>query len=77
MKALKQLVESFEDGLPESVYNATVDLITETLGQKSAERFCACISATEGSFYIREGYLEFLWNEMLEVKQDDRNHEES
>lgn len=67
MKDLKQLVESFEDGLPESVYNATVDLIIAALGQKSAELFCECISATEGSFYIREGYLSFLWNEMLEV----------
>ncbi len=40
-----------EDGLPESVYNATYSLISELVSESVANEFAHLIDATDGFFY--------------------------
>jgi hypothetical protein len=60
MDAIKNLVLSFDcdDGLPESVYNSTYNLILAELGPKASRMFARSIEATDGNFYMTNRNLD-------------------
>jgi hypothetical protein len=66
---LRDLVFAFdcEDGLPESVFEATADLILTMLGEKSADHFRNCIDATESRFYLKRNSAPGIWSGMCEL----------
>ena len=63
IKHLQQLVKSFDHayGLPGDAYEATLELINDILGEKSASVFRDAIKATDGGYYLSEGSGEAVW----------------
>ena len=61
--ALQMLVGSFncDEGLPQDVYFATVDLIELCLGKVAAKYFQDCIKVTEGKYYLTEHCALDVW----------------
>lgn len=53
---LKSMVLAFDcgEGLPESVYDATCDMLEAVLGQDAVAIFRSSIRATEGRFYFKD-----------------------
>lgn len=65
---LLALVGSFddEDGVPESTYNATYELIEVILGTDAANLFSRYMDATDGRFYLKsEQHAVELLEEMV------------
>jgi hypothetical protein len=53
--SLLQLIRAFkytQDGLPESIYEATLGMIASVLSEDAAREFSRHISATEGMYYL-------------------------
>jgi len=65
--AIKNLIMCFDDenGLPEAVYDATYEVIEQTLGEPAASTFSNYMDASDGMFYIRRDSLWSMLNEIF------------
>lgn len=57
LEALKALVFAFDTdaGLPQSVYEATSELVLHVLGEAAANRFFFYIKVNHGKFHLQTG----------------------
>ena len=76
VRVVRNLVKGFDDenGVPETVYIATCDLINEVFGANAVGDFSNAVKAVDGHYYLPKGRFQDVWPAIIGDDDSGRRH---